>query len=191
MYLCNKNFNIRATYGLQRILLISGLISTLIFIVSFEIFSSIFGKHFSDQYFLLFVIGCFALYPVHKCLHMLPFLNDLHSIIIQKTNKSKLFPLYNIRINHPVHKIIFSLSLMLPFIIITFITIACAIVMPHYAHYFLFIFSMNAGMSFMDFIYLKYIVNTPKGSYIEERKYGFEILTKHEFSANFHECNIR
>lgn len=191
MYLCNKNFNIRATYGLQRILLISGLISILVFIVSFELFSTVFGKQFSDQYFIFFIVSCLLLYPVHKCLHMLLFLNDTKSMIIQKTNKSKMFPLFNIRINHPIHKIIFSISLMLPFLIISMVSLSCAIWLPHFAHYFLFIFSINIGMSFIDFIYLKYIINTPRGSYIEERKYGFEILTKHEFAANFHECNIR
>ena len=103
----------------------------------------------------------------------------------------QVFPLFNIRINHPIHKIKFGISLMLPFVIITFITLYCAVALPQFAHYFLFIFSINVGMSFIDFIYLKYIINTPKGSYIEERKYGFEILTKHELSMNYHECNIR
>ncbi|MFC6117064.1 DUF3267 domain-containing protein [Macrococcoides bohemicum] len=191
MYLCNKNFNFRATYGLQRILLISALISILVFIVSFELFSSVFGKHFSDQYFFLFIAAFLLLYPIHKFCHMIPFMNDMKSMILQKTNKSKFFPLFNIRINHPIHKIKFGISLMLPFVIITFITLYCAVVLPQFAHYFLFIFSINVGMSFIDFIYLKYIINTPKGSYIEERKYGFEILTKHEFSMNYHECNIR
>ncbi|MCE4957667.1 DUF3267 domain-containing protein [Macrococcoides caseolyticum] len=191
MYLCNKNFNIRATYGLQRILLISTLIAILVFIVSFEVFSSVFGKHFSDQYFLLFMVACVAVYPVHKCLHLLPFLNDTKSMIFQKTNKSKWLPLINIRLNHPIHKTIFGLSLVLPFFILSVITLTCAVLFTDFAHYFLFLFSANVGISFIDFIYLKYIINTPKGSYIEERKYGFEILTKHEFSANFHECNIR
>ncbi|RAI79432.1 DUF3267 domain-containing protein [Macrococcoides goetzii] len=191
MYLCNKNFNFRATYGLQRILLISALTSILVFIVSFELFSSVFGKHFSDQYFFLFIAACLLLYPFHKFCHMIPFMNDMKSMILQKTNKSKFFPLFNIRINHPIHKIKFGISLMLPFVIITFITLYCAVVLLQFAHYFLFIFSINVGMSFIDFIYLKYIINTPKGSYIEERKYGFEILTKHELSTNYHECNIR
>lgn len=191
MYLCNKNFNIRATYGLQRIMLISALISILVFIVSFEIFSSVFGKHFSDQYFIIFIAACIILYPLHKCLHMIPFMHDTKSMLLQKTNKAKYFSLYNIRINHPIHKTVFGLSLILPFLIITVITLSGAVLFQQYAHYFLFIFSINMGMSFIDFIYLKYIINTPKGSYIEERKYGFEILTKHEFSSNFHECNIR
>ncbi len=191
MYLCNKNFNFRATYGLQRILLISALISILVFIVSFELFSSVFGKYFSDQYFFLFIAAFLLLFPILKFFHMLPFMNDMKSMILQKTNKSKFFPLFNIRINHPIHKIKFGISLMLPFVIITFITLYCAVVLPQFAHYFLFIFSINVGMSFIDFIYLKYIFNTPKGSYIEERKYGFEILTKHELSTNYHECNIR
>lgn len=191
MYLCNKNFNIRATYGLQRIFLISSLISVLVFIVSFEINSSIAGKNYTDKYFLLFILACILLYPIHKMMHMLPFMNDTKSMIIQKTNKSKIFPLFNVRVNHPIHKRLYGLSLVLPFLIITSITLSGAIYYPQFAHYFLFIFSINIGMSFIDFIYLKYIFNTPKGSYIEERKYGFEILTKHDFEPNYHECNIR
>ncbi|UBH21831.1 DUF3267 domain-containing protein [Macrococcus armenti] len=191
MYLCNKNFNIRLTYGIQRIMLISALLGIIVYIVSFEVFSAIFGKKFSDDNFLLFVASLLCLYPVHKLLHMLPFIQDTKSLIIQKTSKSKYFPLFNTRVNHPVHKLHFAFALMCPVVIITIITIVGAVMYTQFAHYFLFIFAVNIGLSFIDFVYLKYIMSTPQCSFVEERKYGLEVLSKHDLPLNFHHSDIR
>ena len=191
MYLCNKNFNIRSTYGIQRIMLISALLGIIVYIVSFEIFSSIFGKKFSDDNFLLFVISLTCLYPIHKSLHMLPFIYDTKSLIIQKTTKSRFFPLINTRVNHPVHKVHFAIALLCPVVIISVITLICAVVYPMFAHYFLFIFAVNIGLSFIDFLYLRYLFNTPQCSYVEERKYGFEVLSKHDLPSDFYHSDVR
>lgn len=191
MYLCNKNFNIRSTYGIQRIMLISALLGIIVYIVSFEIFSSIFGKKFSDDNFLLFLISLICLYPIHKLLHMLPFIHETKSLIIQKTTKSRFFPLINTRVNHPVHKVHFAIALLCPVVIISALTLICAFIFPMFAHYFLFIFAVNIGLSFIDFVYLRYVFNTPQCSYVEERKYGFEVLSKHDLPADFHHTDVR
>ena len=41
MFLCSKSINIQSRYGLQRIVLISALVSFLTFIVTYEIFNYI------------------------------------------------------------------------------------------------------------------------------------------------------
>ncbi|TDM07472.1 DUF3267 domain-containing protein [Macrococcus lamae] len=178
MLSCTKNFNIKTTYGIQRIIFISAIVSTVIFLISFEIFISFVRGQFSDANFLYFLCALFLLYPVHKLLHLLAFIGDTKSFVIQKITRNSWPPLINVRVNHPVSKFHFIIALLLPFVIITTLTIAAAIVMPEYGHYFLFLCSVNVGISFIDFIYLKYIFNTPRGTFIEERRYGLELLIK-------------
>lgn len=178
MFLCSKNINPKTTIGVQRISLMSCLVTILSYIISFEIFTSIFGNVFTDNHFIFFVIALICIYPLHKALHVLPYLHKSKSFIVQQTNKNKWLPIFNIRLNHPVKKHTFILSLLLPFIIISVITITCALLLPSYAHYFLFIFSVNLGISLIDFIYLNYVYKAPKDCFVEERKHGFEVLIK-------------
>lgn len=178
MYSCTRNFNIKTTYGLQRIIFISTVVAIILFLVSFEIFNSFVTVKFSDDHFLLFVLMLILLYPVHKLLHLIAFIDYFKSLMIQKVTRKQWPPLLNIRVDHPISKWRFAFALVLPFIIITAASIVCAVYFPHFGHYFMFLFSVNAGISFIDFVYLKYILNTPKDTYVEERRYGFEILTK-------------
>jgi len=43
--------------------------------------------------------------------------------------------------------------------------------------------SINIGISIIDLLYLKIILFTKKGTYIEERKNGIELLTKRSLDA--------
>lgn len=180
MISCTRHFNIKMTYGLQRIGLISGLIAAFVFIVSFELYSALVFDQFDDRYFMLFVIAFVLLYPVHKFFHLLLFLHDRKSLLIQRIKHKYFPPLINIRVNHPISKLHFALALITPFIVISAITLASAFSFPSFAHYFLALFAMNFGISFVDFIYFKYIIETPRGTFIEERKYGLELLAKYD-----------
>lgn len=178
MYSCTKNFNIKTTYGIQRIVFISTVIAVILFLVSFEIFNSFVNVQFSDDHFLLLALSLILVYPLHKLLHLIVFIGNARSLMIQKVTRRQWPPLLNIRVNHPISKWQFALALVLPFILITAASMFCAVNLPHFGHYFMFIFSVNAGISFIDFVYLKYVLKTPKDTYVEERRYGFEILTK-------------
>ncbi|UTH13342.1 DUF3267 domain-containing protein [Macrococcus equipercicus] len=178
MFSCTKNFNIKTTYGIQRIVFISAIITIVVFLISFEIFISLVSNRFTDKNFLLFLFSLLAIYPVHKIIHLLAFIGDTRSLVIQKITRKSWPPLLNIRVNHPVSKLHFTIALLLPFTLITAAAVTAAVMMPQYGHYLLFIGSVNAGISFIDFIYLKYIIKTPRGTFIEERRYGLELLIK-------------
>lgn len=178
MYSCTKKLNLKHTYGRQRLIFTSFLITVITFLVSFEVFSSFVSDHFSDKYFLLFVGACLAVYPLHKFCHIIMFMNDLGSIIIQKVTAMGFLPILNIRLNHPISKGRFLITLVMPFIMISALTLAAAVWYPLYGHYFLFLFSMNVGLSFVDFIYMKYLLASHNCSFVEERKHGLELLTK-------------
>ncbi|TDM04653.1 DUF3267 domain-containing protein [Macrococcus carouselicus] len=178
MYSCTKKLNLKHAYGRQRLIFTSFLITVVTFLISFEVFSSFVNDRFSDHYFLLFLLSCFAVYPLHKLCHVLMFLDDLSSIIIQKVMAMGFLPILNIRLNHPISKGRFLVTLALPFLIISGLTLSAAMMYPVYAHYFLFMFSMNIGISFIDFIYFRYLINSRGCSFVEERKHGLELLTK-------------
>ncbi len=180
MLSCTKNFNIKTTYGLQRIIFISSIITGIVFLISFELFNTFTNTSFSDANFIAFLLSLIVLYPVHKVLHLVAFMNDFKSLVIQKVTRKSWPPLINVRVNHPVSKLHFTVALLLPFVIITCLTIAGAMAMPEYGHYLLFLCSVNIGISYIDFIYFKYIVKTPRGTFIEERRHGLELLIKCE-----------
>ena len=45
--------------------------------------------------------------------------------------------------------------------------------LPEYGHYFMFLLALNAGFSVMDIMYLKLILFSNEGRYIEEHCTGF------------------
>ncbi|GGB02120.1 DUF3267 domain-containing protein [Macrococcus hajekii] len=178
MYSCTKKLNLKHAYGSQRLIFSSFLITVITFLISFEVFSSFINDHFSDKYFLLFILSCLAVYPVHKLCHILLFMNDFNSIIVQRVTAKGFLPILNIRLNHPIKKGHFMVVLIMPFSVISIVTLTAAFLYPLYAHYFLFLFSMNIGISFVDFIYFKYLLKSRGCSFVEERKHGLELLTK-------------
>lgn len=49
---------------------------------------------------------------------------------------------------------------------------------PQYGHYLMFLIALNMGYSVMDFLYLKIILFSNEGDYIEEHQTGINILNK-------------
>ncbi|PTK23019.1 DUF3267 domain-containing protein, partial [Staphylococcus saprophyticus] len=47
-----------------------------------------------------------------------------------------------------------------------------------YGHYLMFLIALNMGYSVMDFLYLKIILFSNEGDYIEEHQTGINILNK-------------
>ncbi|MES5811649.1 DUF3267 domain-containing protein [Mammaliicoccus sciuri] len=184
MFLCSKSINIQSRYGLQRIVLISALVSFLTFIVTYEIFNYIQTEPLKDDKFILFLFVLCLIYPIHKLLHLIVLMYYRKSFKMNKTTKAKrALPLYNIRVYQPVNKIVFCFALICPLVTITTLSIALVNIIPQYGHYILFIMSINIGISIIDLLYLKIILFTKKGTYIEERKNGIELLTKRSLDA--------
>ncbi|MFS0782975.1 DUF3267 domain-containing protein [Bacillus sp. 1P06AnD] len=173
---CWKSVNLTKQYGSHRILIISLLTMLLSFVTIYALISAGFPKSkLHDDYTILFIGGIFMLYPLHKLLHLLPLLFSINKLKIQ--SKQLFFiPRFSIKVKEPITKMLFLLSLMTPFIVITGLCLYFAIIIPSYAHYFTILLSLHIGLCASDAITLCNILRTPKYCYVEENDEGFEIL---------------
>ncbi|RIN49779.1 DUF3267 domain-containing protein, partial [Staphylococcus simulans] len=57
---------------------------------------------------------------------------------------------------------------------------------PQYGHYLMFLIALNMGYSVMDFLYLKIILFSNEGTYIEEHQTGINILNKVKLKREHH-----
>ncbi|MDQ7224970.1 metalloprotease family protein, partial [Staphylococcus haemolyticus] len=73
----------------------------------------------------------------------------------------------------------------LPFILITIFFIFLTMHFPQYGHYFMFLLALNFGISVIDFLYLKIIIFSNEGHFIEEHQTGINILNKVPYQS-FH-----
>ncbi|MEX2960137.1 DUF3267 domain-containing protein, partial [Staphylococcus pasteuri] len=69
----------------------------------------------------------------------------------------------------------------LPFILISMLFIALCVKFPQYGHYFMFLLALNFGFSILDLMYLKILIFSNYGNYIEEHRSGIHILKKEKF----------
>ena len=53
---------------------------------------------------------------------------------------------------------------------------------PQYGHYCMFLLALNFGFSVLDLLYLKILVFSNYGNYIEEHQSGIHILKKENLS---------
>ena len=178
MFICTREIDINARFGLPRLAFL-GFVTTIIsFLICYEIMHYYSNEPLTDHYFLLFVLGALLLYPLHKVFHLLFLLPYYKSFRIYKINKKKALPFYNVYVNTPVNKYYFALGLILPFIIITALGIILTKHFLSLGHYFMFIVALNMGFSILDFLYLKMILLSNEGNYIEEHQTGINILRK-------------
>ncbi|MBI5975790.1 DUF3267 domain-containing protein [Staphylococcus canis] len=179
---CLRSIDIHSRFGLPRIAFISFVTVIITFFISFELFHFSSNIPFTDKHFLMFVGLIVLLYPLHKAIHVLMVLPFYKHIRMTKLIKNKWFPLYNIFLDKPVHKYYFCTCLIMPLIIITTLCIYLAYLNPAYGHYFMFLLSLNIGYSVMDLLYLKVILFSGQGKYVEEHINGFVLLEKNHMN---------
>ncbi|MGV3244293.1 DUF3267 domain-containing protein [Staphylococcus sp. 11261D007BR] len=175
---CLRSIDIHSRFGLPRIAFISFVTVVLTFFVSFELFHFSSDVPFTDQNFLWFIIFMICLYPIHKMIHLIMVLPYLKYVRIKKLFRNHWFPIYNIFLDKPIRKPYFCIILIMPLIIITILCIWIAQHYPAYGHYFMFLLSLNAGYSVMDLLYLKVIIFSHQGQYVEEHVNGFVLLNE-------------
>ncbi|MBF7024603.1 DUF3267 domain-containing protein [Staphylococcus kloosii] len=176
MYLCSRQIDINARFGLPRIAFLSFVTTIITFLVSFEIMRYFSDTKLTDRYFLMFLIIVLILYPIHKAIHLI-FLSPYYkSFKKYKLLRHKRVPFYNTYVNTPVNKYYFCIDLIMPFIIITTTCAYLTSLFPQFGHYLMFILALNVGYSVMDFLYLKIIIFSNEGSYIEEHQTGINVL---------------
>ncbi|RIO80394.1 DUF3267 domain-containing protein, partial [Staphylococcus gallinarum] len=92
--------------------------------------------------------------------------------------------LYYTDVNTPVNKYYFCFDLITPVLVITPICAYISALFPQYGHYLMFIIALNMGYSVMDFLYLKIILFSNEGKFIEEHQTGINILNRVEMNQN-------
>ncbi|PTI57074.1 DUF3267 domain-containing protein, partial [Staphylococcus succinus] len=73
-----------------------------------------------------------------------------------------------------------------PVIVITSVCAYVSTIFPQYGHYLMFLIALNMGYSVMDFLYLKIILFSNEGTFIEEHQTGINILNRVETKYNHH-----
>ncbi|QUX18768.1 DUF3267 domain-containing protein [Staphylococcus haemolyticus] len=185
MFLCKRQIDIHARFGVPRIAFLSFTITVIAFLISYEIMYYFVNTPLSDRHFVILLIFVALMYPIHKALHLFFFLPYVNSFRIHKLNKKRWLPYFNTYVSTPVHKIYFCINLILPFILITIFLIFLTMHFPQYGHYFMFLLALNFGISVMDFLYLKIIIFSNEGHFIEEHQTGINILNKVPYQS-FH-----
>lgn len=186
MYLCTRQIDINARFGLPRIAFLSLVTTIITFLIAYEILYFFSNTKSTDKYFLIFLLLVLVLYPIHKAIHLFFLFPYYKSFKKYKLLKQKNIPFYNTYVNTPVNKYYFCFDLMTPVIIITSVCAYLSTLFPQYGHYLMFLIALNMGYSVMDFLYLKIIIFSNEGTYIEEHQTGINILNKVESKYERH-----
>ncbi|MGW7807145.1 DUF3267 domain-containing protein [Staphylococcus xylosus] len=186
MYLCTRQIDINARFGLPRIAFLSLVTTIITFLIAYEILHFFSNTKSTDKYFLIFLLLVLVLYPIHKAIHLFFLFPYYKSFKKYKLLKQKNIPFYNTYVNTPVNKYYFCFDLMTPVIIITSVCAYLSTLFPQYGHYLMFLIALNMGYSVMDFLYLKIIIFSNEGTYIEEHQTGINILNKVESKHERH-----
>lgn len=175
---CSRSIDIHSRFGLPRIAFISFVTMVITFFISFEIFHFKYNVRLTDEHFFTFLVLLILLYPIHKAIHLITVIPYVRYFRIHKLLRNSWFPFYNIYVDRPIRKIYFCICLLMPLIVITLIMILIARQFPEYGHYAMFLLALNAGYAVMDLLYLKIIIFSRQGDYIEEHINGLMILEK-------------
>jgi len=144
------------------------------------------GAPLNDQYFLVFVIGFFLVYPAHKLFHILPLMKYLNQIKIKTRFQFYFIPIMSVRVRRPIPKSAFILALISPFLLINGMLLIGAGLFPSYSHYFTMLTAFHSGICLVDFLYAKCLFKSPKHAYIEEYDEGYEILVPTKSTSYTH-----
>lgn len=178
MYLCTRQIDINARFGIPRIAFLSFVTTIITFLIAYELLYFFSNTKLTDDHFLIFLILVVLLYPLHKLIHLLFFYPFRKSFKKYKLVKHKFVPFYNVYVNTPVNKYYFCFDLITPALFITIVCTFISTIIPQYGHYLMFLIALNLGYSVMDFLYLKTILFSNEGAYVEEHQTGINILNK-------------
>src|SRR5699024_11168313 len=178
MYLCTRQIDINARFGIPRIAFLSFATTIITFLIAYELLYFFSNTKLSDDHFLIFLFFVVLLYPLHKLIHLLFFYPYRKSFNKYKLVTHKSVPFYNVYVNRPVNKYYFCFDLITPPLFITIVCTFISTIIPQYCHYLMFLIALNLGYSVMDFLYLKIILFSNEGTYVEEHQTGINILNK-------------
>ena len=173
---CLKTLNIQHQYGTTRLTLWSIIIFVSIFMTSYIFFNLFHDVQFTDKYFILFLIMLFFLYPIHKILHFIPLYDLRKHIAFRVKIRYGFIPVFHLKLKDPISKNRYIIALLMPFLVISTILIVLIIYFPHYTHYGTLLLASHTSICLLDLLYVKNLIDAPKGAKIEETPKGYEIL---------------
>lgn len=173
---CWKILNLEHHYGTTRIMIIAVFAFLTVFSLSYVTFNLFNNEHYTDRLFWLFVIAVFAIYPIHKCLHFLALYDLRQHLKLRVRIQFYVMPVLHMRIREPLSKNRYILALLTPFIVLNTSIILGTLLFPAYTHYGTLLLAYHCSLCVIDILYVKYLLNSPKDSQIEETPKGYEIL---------------
>lgn len=172
---CWKTINVKKQYGFNRIFTFALLTGLGVFTAFYVLLNIVYSGPLSDKYFLTFLMGVAAVYPLHKICHFMPLIGSRKCIKFIK-KQHFIFPGFSLHVKEPVAKNRFTLALALPFLLINSIIILLTALFPAYIHYFALLLAYHCSLCLPDLIYMRHLARSPKYALIEETDTGFEIL---------------
>ncbi len=173
---CWKILNLEQHYGTTRIMILSVIVFLTVFSLSYVTFNLFHDEHYTDQLFWLFVITVLAIYPVHKYLHFLALYDLRQHLKLRVRTQFYVIPVLHMRIREPLSKNRYILALLTPFIVLNTTILLGTLLFPAYTHYGSLLLAYHCSLCVIDILYVKYLLNSPKDSQIEETPKGYEIL---------------
>ncbi|WP_342533411.1 DUF3267 domain-containing protein [Lysinibacillus sp. FSL K6-0057] len=147
-----------------------------VFSVSYVTFNLFNEEHYTDRLFWLFVIAVLTLYPIHKFLHFLALYDLRQHLKLRVRSQFYIIPVLHMRIREPLSKNRYILALLTPFIVVNTSIIVGTWLLPAYTHYGTLLLAYHCSLCLIDILYVKYLLNSPRNSQIEETPKGYEIL---------------
>ncbi|MDM5250207.1 DUF3267 domain-containing protein [Lysinibacillus sp. G4S2] len=173
---CWKILNLEHHYGTTRIILMSVIVFLTVFSLSYVTLNLFNDEHYTDHLLWLFVIAILALYPIHKCFHFLALYDLRQHLKLRVRTQFYVIPVLHMRIQEPLSKNRYILALLTPFIVINTGILIGTLLFPAYTHYGTLLLAYHCSLCLIDILYVKYLLNSPKDSQIEETPKGYEIL---------------
>lgn len=173
---CLKTLNIEHDYGTTRLFLLSGITFVLVFCFSYIGLSYGYTDFHTDRFSWIVVIVTPFIYPLHKGLHYLSLLTYRRMLIFRLKIRYLFVPIIQIRLQQPVSKSRYLLTLVTPLVVLNGLLIAFGLYMPQYAHYMSFLLAFHTSICLIDLLYVKHLIHAPRNAVIEETPKGYEVL---------------
>ncbi|MEC5423699.1 DUF3267 domain-containing protein [Virgibacillus sp. C22-A2] len=176
---CWKSINLTKEFGHSRLYIVSFLIGLLSFIFLYVPISIAQGtNHTNEAGFLPFIISLILLPTLHSLMHILPLILMKKRLKIIYKGKNKILPILNYYTKFHLTKKASLIVALAPTLLITIPGIAASYLFIDYSVYILLFTCVHIGITFIDFLYVLYIVKAPKKAFIENGNDGFDILIK-------------
>ncbi|MEO4054569.1 DUF3267 domain-containing protein [Solibacillus sp. CAU 1738] len=173
---CWKTINIEYEYGTTRLVLFSTITFFLVFCFSYVGVSHNFPSRHHDDYFIVFFLALFALYPLHKLIHYIALLDYRKKLAFRWRIQYRFIPVLHMRLKDTIPKNRYVFALLAPFLFLNSLLLVLAVNYTQYAHYTCILLGLHCSICFIDLLNVKNLWNSPPNAVIEETPKGYEIL---------------